>query len=432
MTSSPGASPSIPAGLLAAVSGSSRSIDVVRCACELAALQGCPWEALHVVTPHSVGVAGAAFEAADALRLAAELGASVARIPAPTVSAGLCSHLESSPATDLVLGAGPKSGWRRWFGRDLVHELTMRDVPARLHLVTTRTAVTRDVQRMGRGEAMQSRNRSAYLLTIGGTVVTALVAMLLRHWLSPGALGLFFLFPVIAAAARLGWRDGLLAVLLSVFLSNLLLIEPRFAISLWAPQSWVLVIVLVPVAIYTGMVTSELRRRVTLSDRSAQENANIAAFALNLTRVADWTGTAGIVCSEISKLLGVQTALFRELGGELSPVAAQPPAPVFSPIDLAALNWTWTEGVESGSGTSTLVDANWQFQPLKTSLGTMAVLALARDDGRSPVRADQAVLLSTLLAQAALAHERLRLEEQLREQTGKAETPGLSRPGVES
>jgi two-component system sensor histidine kinase KdpD len=61
-----------------------------------------------------------------------------------------------------------------------------------------------------------------------------------------------------------------------------------------------------------------------------------------------------------------------------------------------------------------LADANWQFQPLKTSLGTMAVLGLARDDGRDPVRADQAVLLSTLLAQAALAHERLLLEDRAR------------------
>jgi two-component system sensor histidine kinase KdpD len=44
----------------------------------------------------------------------------------------------------------------------------------------------------------------------------------------------------------------------------------------------------------------------------------------------------------------------------------------------------------------------------------LAVLGLARDDGRDPVRPDRRSLMSTLVAQAALAHERLRLEDLMR------------------
>lgn len=401
-----------PACLLVAVSGSPRSPDVVRYGCELAASLNCPWEALHVVTTRAGGDEGGVFDAAEALALAAELGGAVAQIPAPTAADGICSHLESSPATDLVVGAGEKRGWRSWLGRDLVQRLVARGVPARLHLVPVPGAS--ETQRGDRIDVRRPHSRSDYLQTAGAVILTALVTMLLRRWLAPGALGLLFLFPVIAASARFGLRQGLLAVLYAVLLSNFLLVEPRFELSLWAPQSWVLAIVLTPVAIYTGLMTSELRRRVRLSDRSAHENANIAAFALNLTRVSDWTSTAEVVCSEVAKLMDVQTVLFRDTGGELTPAAAQPPAPDFSPVDQAALQWAWSQGEAAGSGTPMLADANWQFQPLKTSLGTMAVLGLARDDGRDPVRADQAVLLSTLLAQAALAHERLRLEDRMR------------------
>ena len=66
-------------------------------------------------------------------------------------------------------------------------------------------------------------------------------------------------------------------------------------------------------------------------------------------------------------------------------------------------------------GTATLNAADWQFHPLKTALGVLAVVGLSRDDGREPVTADRAVLLSTLLGQAALAHERLKLESEVRE-----------------
>ena len=42
------------------------------------------------------------------------------------------------------------------------------------------------------------------------------------------------------------------------------------------------------------------------------------------------------------------------------------------------------------------------------------MLGLARADSGDPVSSDKAVLLSTLIAQAALAHERLRLEDDMR------------------
>lgn len=85
------------------------------------------------------------------------------------------------------------------------------------------------------------------------------------------------------------------------------------------------------------------------------------------------------------------------------------------PVNQAALDWAWVRGEAAGVGTVVLGAADWQFHPLKTSLGTLAVLGIARDDGRDPVNAVQKLLLQTLIAQAALAHERLRLEDRMRE-----------------
>ena len=79
-------------------------------------------------------------------------------------------------------------------------------------------------------------------------------------------------------------------------------------------------------------------------------------------------------------------------------------------LDKTALDWAWRHKEPTGSGTSVLQEASWQFQPLMASLGVLAALALAREDGRNPVPAERKLLLSTIIAQAALAHERLRLE----------------------
>jgi two-component system sensor histidine kinase KdpD len=87
---------------------------------------------------------------------------------------------------------------------------------------------------------------------------------------------------------------------------------------------------------------------------------------------------------------------------------------VWGPIDQAALEWCWERGEAAGRGTTAVASAEWRLEPLRTSLGTLAVVAFARPDGRDPIRADRGVLFNTLVSQAALAHERLILEDRLR------------------
>src|SRR3546814_18487344 len=103
-----------------------------------------------------------------------------------------------------------------------------------------------------------------------------------------------------------------------------------------------------------------------------------------------------------------------EREGMLRPVVARPPDAQISPVDQAAAEWSWTSGEPAGRGTNTLLASDWQFHPLKTGLGVLAVLGIARDDDRAPVSADKAALLATLVGQAALEHERLRLETEMR------------------
>src|SRR3569623_2493233 len=106
--------------------------------------------------------------------------------------------------------------------------------------------------------------------------------------------------------------------------------------------------------------------------------------------------------------------LCREVDGRRVCAGAVPSEVELSPLSRAALDWAWSHGEPAGNGTGQLAVAEWRLEPLKTSLGTLAVLAIAKDNGTEPVRAHQAVLFSTLLAQAALAHERLRLESTMR------------------
>jgi two-component system, OmpR family, sensor histidine kinase KdpD len=173
--------------------------------------------------------------------------------------------------------------------------------------------------------------------------------------------------------------------------------------------------VLLGIAAFTAELAGRLKARATLGARSAQENAAVAAFGQTLARTSEWESTSRATCEEIARLLAVDTVLLNDRDGVLEVVAGCPDPGPLGPVNIAAAEWASSRGEPAGAGTGTLNAADWQFHPLKTALGVLAVIGLSREDGRDPVPADRALLLSTLLGQAALAHERLKLEDQVRE-----------------
>jgi two-component system sensor histidine kinase KdpD len=121
------------------------------------------------------------------------------------------------------------------------------------------------------------------------------------------------------------------------------------------------------------------------------------------------------ICAEIARLFDVRTVML--IGGSDGPElrAAMPPEDRLDMIERAAAQWVLDKGQTAGRGSNTLTASDWQFHPLKASGQTLCAIGLARDDGRDPVRPDQIGLLMSLLDQAALVFERMRLQDEMRE-----------------
>jgi two-component system sensor histidine kinase KdpD len=395
-----------PALVLVAVSGSPGSARLVEAAAWLAAALGASWEAIHVETPE--GRSGDDEAAAQALGLAARLGAAIATVPAASVADGIEFHLSQSPASHIVLGRSHIRGVSALWRRSVADLLVERDPGIALHLLPSAGEEARR-RRVQPDTAKPSGLHYLYAILLVAAVLV--VATLLQRATAMRGLDLLFLFPAILVSARFGLRPAVLAVFLSALSYNFFLLDPIHAFDPGRPETYVLFVVLLIISIYVGLLTSRLRGRLALSDRSAQENAGVAAFALRLTGLSDWEGTAMAVCEQVATMLDVNAMVYREVNGRLLVAGAVPAEVELGPLARAALDWAWSHGEPAGNGTDQLQAAEWRFQPLKTSLGTLAVLAIAKDDGSDPARPDRAVLFSTLVAQASLAHERLRLED---------------------
>ncbi|TZG29355.1 sensor histidine kinase [Sphingomonas montanisoli] len=400
--------------ILVAVSELPSSIELVRAAKRLADAAHAPWTAIHVETPRTQGLGEAEMKrVADALAMASSLGAVVATVPAVSVVEGLKSYAVDARATQIVVGKSQRSRWFELRHGSVVDRLVRETPGIAVHVLATAAGPATPTGRRKATGAWGTRAGYGWsALMVAG--VTA-VASGLFHILDLGNVALLYLLPVMAAASLFGLRTGLFAGLVSSLAYNFVFLPPTGTLTVSNPENVISIIVLLGVAFVTSQLTSRVRAQADLAAGSARTNAALASYLRQLTALADAHEVAKAACAEIAGLLGVKVVILEQGATGLSVMAASLADPPLETMEIAAAQWVWDTGQPAGRGTGTLTASDWQFQPLRAGDRVLAVLGVARDDGRDPVRSDQLALLGSLLDQTSLTLERLRLEVEMRD-----------------
>lgn len=384
---------------------------LVRAAKRLADSMHAPWTALTIETPRSGHLSLEARDrVASALKLAASLGATLSTVSAATVIDGLRGHIAEARATAVVIGKSRRSWWFELRHGSIVDQLVRGNEGIAVHVMPL-PASPRDADK-GRGPMLNTRGVA---IGIGMIALTTLFGLLVQPWIGLNAIDLFFLIPVVATATLFGLRASVIASIAGSLAYNFFFLPPIHTFTIGDPQNIVTFLILTGVGIVAAQLAGRLRREANIGARTSTENAALAAFGQRLAAVADEAGTAAITCTEIENLLNVNTVLLLKKEGKPLVVSAAPDNVDLGPIDITAADWAFGRNEPAGRDTSTLTASDWQFHPLTTSLGVLAVLGIAAKGRGEPLPADKRVLFATLLGQAALAHERLKLEGEARE-----------------
>ncbi len=402
--------------ILVAVSELPGADMLVRTAKRLADALHAPWTALHVETPRDARLTLADRERLGAtLALAAGLGATIVTVPAVSVIEGMREQLADMHATQVVIGKSQRSWWFELRHGSVVDRLVRASPGVAVHVIpagqdAVAGAPRRPASRFGMGHWQD------YAIPLAAVALLTGFASLINPWIGYQSIDLLYLIPVVACASLLGLRAGIVAGVVAGLAFNWFFLPPIHTFTVYDPQNLITVVVLIGVAVVTSQLAGRVRAQALLGGRSARENAAIAGFAKTLGTLSDESETAHAVCGEVSRMLDVDTVLLlRDADGSNRLVAASPPENRLSAIEMAAVDWAFDRGEATGRGTNTLTASEWQFRPLKTSLGVLAVIGLARGDASEPVAADRMLLLMSLIDQAALAQERLRLEAEMRQ-----------------
>lgn len=392
--------------LLVCVGRDANSEAVVRAGARLATALNATWIALYVERAGQEEESAEVVRSVDqALRLAERLGAEIARTPGDDLAGEALRFARRENITQIVLGRSRARPFSRLLRRSLTDEILRRSTDIAVHVV---------VQEDGPPQKRQARKLptlSQTWLGFGGAAVSVMMTVLvgygLERWLGLVNPSVIFLLPVVLCAVWLGMWSAIIAAVLSFFACDFFFFSPRYELTISQPQEFLTLVVALVVAVITGMLASKMRTYAQNMRQRSQAVQSLFEFSRKLSTIATpddilWASTLQI--QKAGEASSVIMLIPEEDGLKVS--AAWPPVDRMDAGELAAARWALEKAEPAGWRTDTLPNVRFQFRPLATARGVVAVCGIEPRTPTEPLSAATESTISSLLEQTAIAIDR--------------------------
>lgn len=380
---------------------------VVRVAARLATGLNAPWVALHVARPSDDEQSAESVRSIhDTLHLAERLGAQIERISGSDLAAEVLKFAHRENITQIVIGRSRASLFGRLFGWSLTDEIVRRSEDVTVQVV------------MG-GERKQGGQKSRWRRLVDGyswsgftaatlsVSLTVAVGYLLDRWLSLPNLSVIFLVPVVLCAAWFGLWPAIWASVMAFFAYDFFFIDPRYQLSIRDPSEFLALVVFLLVAFVTGMLASRVREYSHFMRTRAEMAQSLFEFSRKLSGAANLDEVLWAAVGQIQKSLDARcVVLLIPSDGDLNLLAAWPPLDELDPGERSAARWVLEKSEPAGWRTGTLPNVRFQFRPLSTSRGVLAVAGVQFRESDAPLTAQQEGTFTSLLEQTSIAIDR--------------------------
>ncbi len=265
-----------------------------------------------------------------------------------------------------------------------------------------------------------------YAVTLAAVAAALGVARLLQPIAGLGNVDLVFLTPIIAVAARYGLRPSLLGCLASVLAYNFFFIPPIYTFVVADPANVLTLFAFLLVAVVTSHLAARARAEALAARGRAEVTEALYAFSGRIAGLVSLDELLQATAGQIGSMLGVRVMLL--LPGpddRLRLLASWPSTDRVDDVEVEDAQLAWAANGPGRRGSDALRIARRLFVPLRTSHGVLGLVGVSRDqpgDGLSP---EERRLVEALLAQAAVAVERVRLGQERDEARVAAETERL-------
>ncbi len=398
--------------LLVALSHSPFSARLIRTTRRMAYNLEAPWIALYVNTGEILSDEDQKMLQKN-ISLARELGAEVVTLADSGLVHGIQKISQEKNVTQIVIGR-PK----RNFIRDLLRGGAFLD-----QLVAQTNKIDIHVIRADRGTIYRQTKIKLYRYGAGwqGYYNTAwflaaltLVSYILLPYVGYRALGSIFLLAILFVAAFTSTGPTLFAAVAAGLAWDYLFIPPQFTFVIHAHEDIMMLGSFFVTAVVGSYMTNKIRRQETILTIREEFARNLYELGRSLANSKDAREILDILKVTIDRQFKGKTfPLLLNKKGELEardPEPSQVPEPI-APKDLAVAEWSLANRKAAGWSTQTLSGSQCVCFPMMGNSAAVGVLLFYPDKSTKVLSIEQEIFFETVLAQVAIALERLHFGE---------------------
>ncbi|MFO1115197.1 MAG: sensor histidine kinase KdpD [Beijerinckiaceae bacterium] len=394
--------------LMACVAPDATAERVVRRASQLATSLNAGWIALHLERPGEIVDAGKADYVRSAMELAERLGGETRRVAGADLVEETLRLARRENVTQIVVGVRERTVVQRMFRRSFAEALIRRAGPFEVHLVQAQAAANTPEVSLRRAFGAPPGDRVAIETGVATLAVACAVGICeaLSGALRLPNLSMVFLAAVLFCAVRFGVRAAVIASFLSFLAYNFFFIPPVYTFTIAEPHELLALLVFLAVAVLTGSLAGRIRDQREGVVRNAAVTQSLYDFSRKISGAASADDVLWAAAAHLHGALGRQVVLLANADEEWSVQAAWPPDVQLDAAESSAARWAQQKGEPAGWSTGTLPRVRFQFRPLQTARGTVAVCGFEPPDAAAALSADDERALSAVLGQTAIALDR--------------------------
>lgn len=439
--------------ILVCLSSSPSNERIVRMAGQMAQAFGGTLTALYVQTPGNTAMRSEDEARLQThVRLATELGAEIVTTHGDDVPTQIAEYARVSGITKIVLGRSGAERRHFWNQPSLTERLTELAPTVEIHIIPD-ADVVRHTRRPMLAIAPTVPTLRDLVLTLGIQAVATIIGFLFfrMHYTDANIITIYLLGVLLTSVSTSGYTCGLLASVLSVFLFNYFLTEPRLTLVAYGKDYPVTFAVMLGASILAGTLAAKLKAHAELSARDAYRTKTLFDANQQLQKAETPADIYRTTATQIQRLVQRDILIYPAMqldepadqkAGTADSASDSSPAPVSAstlpsaaassccrkgylfPADGGAprsipesarepevVDWVWTKRKRAGASTEKFPDARCLYLSIRTGQQVYGVVGVSCS-AKAPLDAFTSSILLSILGECALALESLHNAEE--------------------
>ncbi|HIJ86112.1 MAG TPA: sensor histidine kinase KdpD [Desulfuromonadales bacterium] len=391
--------------LLVCVSGSPYSEKLIRATCRLAEELKGQWFTVYIETPtDSRHVRENREHIWRDLRLAESLGGQVASVSATDITDAVMEYATRHNITKIVMGKPTRRSWRKILQTPIVDRIIQRSGAIDIVIVSFEPDKTA-------AKATVHKHRTPFELSgYAGSVALVSAATvlceLLRPFLEPTNMVMFYLLAVVIASVRLGRKPAIACALCGVLAFDFFFVPPRMTFVVADTQYLMTFLGLFVVGVVISTLVARARERAEVMRTREVQTASLYYLSRDLAASVNSDAVVKAVLKNVEEALNAQVVILLPEGERLD-IMATSDGLTLDMKEQAVADWAFRNSHPAGRATDTLVSAELIYLPLQTPSTVLGVMGVKLEHQHDYHSQDNRRLLDAFATQAAMAMERI-------------------------